>query len=128
MTMPTRTFLNLYLFSINMISVSESRVSRVVYSLFACIALAIVAMSARRMHVVRASFVGVVGATLRALFRVPQCYFARIVACRVCCSHTLSCAVRTRRRALFAWVARISCVDHVCRTTFARDNKLFFCL
>jgi hypothetical protein len=63
------------------------------------------------------------------LFRVSQCYLARIVACR---SHTLSCAVRTRRRALFALLARlhtllarISHVDHACRVTSARDNKLF---
>jgi hypothetical protein len=46
-------------------------VSRAVYSLFACIALAIVALSARRLHDVRAPFAGVVGALLRALFHVP---------------------------------------------------------
>jgi hypothetical protein len=65
---------------------------------------------------------GVVGALSHVLFRVSQCYLAHIVACR---SQALSCAVRTRRRALFMLLARILRVDHVCCTTSAHDNKLF---
>jgi hypothetical protein len=125
MIMPTRMFLNLYSFSINMISVSDSRVSRVPFTRCSCV---LRSLSSHCPHVVCMLFVRCSRASLvlsRALFCVPQCYFACIVACRACRSHALSCAFRTLCRAVFAWVARISRVDHVCRTTFARDNKLF---
>jgi hypothetical protein len=57
-------------------------------------------------------------ACCRVLSRV---LFARIVTCRLCVSRVpFTCATR-----LVTHVACISFVDHVCRATSSRDNKLF---
>jgi hypothetical protein len=50
--------------------------------------------------------------------RVP---FAHVVVRR---SRASSRVVRVARAPCHALLARISCVDHVCRATSARDNKL----
>jgi hypothetical protein len=83
---------------------------RTVYALFARVELVVVML-----------FVCLVRAVSHGSSRVVR-------ECHACCSHTLSRAVRVcraPRRALLAPVARISCVDHVCRTASTRDNKLF---
>jgi hypothetical protein len=125
--MPTQMFLNLYLFSINVISFSDSRVLRAPFTLCSRVLRSPSSsrcppvVQGRRWRVV-ACVVSRATVLFRAHRRVSRVPFARVVVRR---SHASSRAVRVGRASCRALLARISHVDHMWRAMFARDNKLF---
>jgi hypothetical protein len=62
----------------------------------------------------------VCAARLVRVFSMSRVLFAHVVTCRLCVSRVPF----THATRLVTHVAGISCVDHVCRVTSARDNKL----